>query len=379
MLKRKYTLLYRTIAAAIFASALLLSFPASASVGEDKGTAVIFVYQRVGEGTVPKSNISIEQFREHIQELKKGGYSVLPLPKIIDALKNGDVLPPKSIGITFDGAYQATLSNALPLLEEAKIPFTVFFASDMTDNGNPAHMSWEQLGKLRKNKLVSLGILPAAYEYMTDLTDEQNAAIINRAVSRYREVLGETPVFFAYPYGEFDDSIKKTLAGYKFKAVFGQHSGVVYVHSDFLALPRFTMTDDYGDLDRFMLTANALPLPVEDVIPEDTAFTRNPPIIGFTVTPEIRSLSGLSCFASGLGRLSLTRMGGNRIEIRPSQPFVDRRTRVNCTLPDDATVPGEPQRWRWFGMLLISHVLSEDTEENADGDEMEISEEPENQ
>ena len=361
----------------IFISVLLPSFPVSAFVEEDKETAVVFVYQRVGEDTVPKSNISIEKFKEHIQELRNGGYSILSLSKIIDALKNGDVLPPKSIGITFDGAYRATLSNVLPLLEDAQIPFTVFFASDMADNGNHAHMSWDQLVKLQKNKRVSLGILPASYEHMTDQTDEKKALIINRAVSRYRDVLGEKPVFFSYPYGEFDNSIKKILDGYEFKAVFGQHSGVVHIHSDFLALPRFTMTNDYGDLDRFVLTANALPLPVKDVLPEDTTFTRNPPIIGFTVTSEIQNLSGLSCFASNLGRLSLTRMGGNRIEIRPDQPFVDRRTRVNCTIPVEKKVTGEPRRWRWFSRLFISHTLSEDTEESLPVVETENPEDPE--
>ena len=374
MLKRKYTLLHGIIAVTIFVSAFtLFSFPAFA-IEEDKGTAVIFVYQRVGEDIVPKSNISIEQFKEHIHELKEGGYSVLPLTKIIDALKNGNVLPPKSIGITFDGAYRATISNVLPLLEDAKIPFTVFFASDMVDNRNSAHLSWDQLSKLRKNKLVSIGILPAAYKHLTDRTDEQNVTIINRAVSRYREVWGENPAFFAYPYGEFNNSIKKILVGYKFKAVFGQHSGGVHVHSDFLSLPRFTMTDDYGDLDRFMLTANALPLPVEDVLPEDTTFFKNPPIIGFTVTPEIQNLSRLSCFASNLGRLPLTRMGGNRIEIRPDQPFVDRRTRINCTMPDETRVPGEPRRWRWFGMLLISYAMNEDRDESIPRNKLEISE-----
>lgn len=368
MLKRKYTLLHGIIAVTIFVSAFMLFSFSAFAIEEDKGTAVIFVYQRVGEDIVPKSNISIEQFKEHIHELKEGGYSVLPLTKIIDALKNGNVLPPKSIGITFDGAYKTTLSNVLPLLEDAKIPFTVFFASDMADNKNSTHLSWDQLSKLRKNKLVSFGILPAAYKHMTKQTDEQNSTIINRAVSRYREVCGENPAFFAYPYGEFNNSIKKIITSYEFKAVFGHHSGGVHVNSDFLALPRFTMTGDYGDLDRFILTANALPLPVEDIVPEDTIFFQNPPIIGFTVTPEIQNLSRLSCFASNLGRLPLTRIGGNRIEIRSGQPFVDRRTRINCTMPDETRVPGELRRWRWFGMLLISHAINEDREQNVSRD-----------
>ncbi len=369
----KHTHLYRTIVGAISASALFLSFIAQAAdLPADKSTAVIFAYQRVGEDFVPQANISVEQFKEHIAELTKDGYAVLPVPKIIDVLKNGEALPPKTVGITFDGAYQTTLSTALPILEEAGLPVTVFFAPDMAEGGNPTHMNWDQIKRLRKNKLISFGILPAAYIHMTSQTKDQNFASINRSLSRYIDVLGENPPFFSYPYGEFNAALKKQLAGYPFKAAFGQQSGVVYAGSDFMALPRFTMTNDYGDLDRFRLTANALPLPVSDIVPEDTPLAQNPPIIGFTVTPDIENLARLSCFASSLGKLPLMRIGGTRVEIRPAQPFTDRRTRINCTLPDG-------HRWRWFGMLLIAPVLEEEAVLDAPENLITPDSQPENQ
>ncbi len=363
-MKRDYTSLYRTVVGAIFAYTLLSSLSAFAVIPEDKSAAVIFMYQRIGEESVQQSNISVDQFKEHLNELKKDGYSVLPLAKIIDAAKNGDPLPPKTVAITFEGAYQATLANAMPLLEDAQMPFTVFFASDAADNANTGHMTWDQIKALKKDKLVTLGILPATYEHLVGQKPEQSAALVNRAVSRYREMLGDAPDFFAYPYGEFNAALKKQIAGYKFKAAFGQQSGVVYGSSDFTALPRFTMTDDYGNLDRFMLTANALPLPVSDVVPEDMVITQNPPVIGFTITPELKKLGKLACFASGLeGKLPLTRIDTNRIEIRPKQPFTDRRTRINCTLPNETFTPGEAPNWRWFGLLLTVSAVEEDTGE----------------
>ena len=366
-----YTRLSGRIIGAIFCLTLfIIPSVVFAAIEEDKSTAVIFLYQRIGEDNVPGSNISVEQLIEHIQELKKGGYNVLPLPKIIDTLKNGNELPPKSIGITIEGAYQTTISNALPLFEEAHMPFTVFFASDMPDSNNPTHLSWSQIKKLRKNKLVSLGILPASYEHMVNQTTEKKSALINKAVSRYREMLDEDPQLFSYPYGEYDATLKKQLTDYKFKAVFGQQSGGVYTKSDFMALPRFTMTDDYGDLDRFSLTANALPLPITDLLPEDTIITQNPPRIGFTISPDITNLSKLACFASSLGKLPLTRLGGNRIEIKLEQPLTDRRTRINCTLPNDVTLPGEPLNWRWMGMLLIIPTLDEETTGDSTTEEL---------
>jgi peptidoglycan/xylan/chitin deacetylase (PgdA/CDA1 family) len=320
-------------------------------------SAVVFAYQRIGDDSVPQGSISVDQFKEHIRELKTGGYTVLPLGKIVDALKTGGTLPEKTVGISFDGAYASTLAAAVPLLDEAEMPFTVFFATDNAEGGVPSHMGWKQLKDLKKDKLASFGLLPSAYAHMISQTPAQNAALLNKAVGRYREELEEDPQFFAYPYGEYTPETLKQLAGYPFKAAFGQQSGVIHAKSDFLALPRFTMTDDFGGLDRFQLTARALPLPVTDVIPESMVIKDNPPMIGFTVTPDIPDISKLSCFISDVGKTTLARPGGGRVEIRLKEPLDERRTRVNCTMPDPAS---HPPAWRWFGMLLIAPTYEDD-------------------
>lgn len=327
-----------------------IALPAQAAVEADENTAVIFAYQRIGEDSVPQSSLPTDQFKLHIAELKAGGYNVLPLGKIVDALKNGGDLPPRTVALTFDGAWLPTLTTAIPLLEEGKIPFTVFFSADQADAASPNHMTWSQLKSLRRNKLASLGVLPAAYAHMTEKGSDETAAQINKAVSRYREAFGEAPAFFAWPYGEYSAALKKRAAEYGFKAAFGQHSGVAHAGSDFLALPRFTMTGDVGDLDRFRLTARALPLPVTDIMPEDpAAAAQNPPIIGFTAAPGLGDLSRLSCFISGIGKVPLSRLGDNRVEIRIEEPLEERRARVNCTMPSG----GEDSGWRWLGMLLV--------------------------
>jgi len=326
---------------------------AAASIPADTSSAVIFVYQRVGEENMPQSSISAEQFKEHIRELKTEGYTVLPLRTIIKALKTGEALPQRAVAITLEGGYKSTLQNAVPALQQAGLPFTLFYASDMADNNQPSHMSWKELKALRKNKLADLGILPASYAQMAQRTAEENAGLINRAISRYRAEFGENPAFFSYPYGEYSPELRKQLAGYNFEAAFAQQSGVAYAQADFMSLPRFIMTDSFGDLERFTLTANALPLPVSDVIPDSMIVTENPPAIGFTVTPDIKDIGKLACFVSGIGKADMVKPGGNRVEIRLDRMLEERRTRVNCTMPDDTVIPGQPQSWRWFGMQLV--------------------------
>jgi hypothetical protein len=339
----------------------------TAAPAQKPNSVVIFMYQRIGEDSVSDGNTSLEQFQSHVEELKAGGYHVLPLSDAVAAMAPGaPPLPEKSVAITFDGAYMATIATARKILDAADFPFTIFFSGDQADGGSPDHMTWSQLKSLKKDKRVTLGILPAAYAHMTDAGTD-GPALINRAVSKYRENFGEDAQFFAWPYGEYSAALKKQVAGYHFKAVFGQQSGVVWPGADMLSLPRFTMTDEYADLDRFRLTASALPLPVSDVVPDDivVADARKPPLVGFTVAPEVKSLSRLSCFVSDLGKAPIVRPGGGRVEIRLKDPLQDRRTRINCTLPDG-------QNWRWFGMLLLAPgIASEDAsapDDSADTD-----------
>jgi poly-beta-1,6-N-acetyl-D-glucosamine N-deacetylase len=366
--EHKYTALYSGLCGALFGLGLLSAIPqAAASIPQDNSSAVIFLYQRIGEDTLPQSSISVEQFKEHIRELKTDGYTVLPLGRIIHALKNGDTLPQKTVALTLEGGWQSTAQTAIPLLLEAELPFTLFIASDMADGSQPNHMDWKELKNLKRHKLVELGILPAAYVHMTSLSAEENAGLINRAVSTYRDALGEEPLFFAYPYGEYSKDIRAQVATYPFLAAFALQSGVTYSASDFMTLPRFIMTDMYGDIDRFRLTANALPLPVTDAMPDNMVLAENPPLIGFTVAPELSDLSRLSCFISGLGKAGIFKPGGNRVEIRLEEPLQERRTRINCTMPDDTIIPGEPQSWRWFGMQLVADDVQDDVTDMGSG------------
>ena len=366
--KHKYSGLYRNLCGAVLGLGMFFSAPfAHASINADRSSAVVFLYQRIGEDSLPQSSISIEQFKEHIKELTTDGYTVLPLRDIIRALKNGAPLPQKTVALTIEGAWLSTLQNALPLLQEAQLPVTLFISTDNADGTQPNHLDWKQLKTLKKNKLIDLGIMPAAYVHMSDYGAAENAAFINRAVTAYQENMGEEPPFFAYPYGEYSNDIRAQVSEYPFMAGFAQQSGVIHGESDFMALPRFIMTDIYGDIDRFRLTANALPLPVVDVMPDDMVMADNPPMIGFTVASDIKDLDRLSCFVSGLGKIDLVKPGGNRVEIRLEEPLVDRRTRINCTIPDETIIPGEPQSWRWFGMQLVNKDFMEEPSETQLG------------
>ena len=325
----------------------------ASEISADSSAAVIYAYQRIGEDSMPHASLSVDQFSAQLAELKRGNYVVKPLSEVTAALRAGQPLPRKTVVITFDGAYRSTIDKAIPMLDQEGYPYTIFFSSESIDGGGANSVTWGDLRSLSKKKHVELGIMPAYYAHMVGNAMPANVASINKALGRFDEEIGGQPAYFAWPYGEYSTALKNKLAEYPFTAAFTYHAGVAHTKSDMLALPRFIMNDLVGDIDRFKQTASALPLPVTDVSPEDPVLKNNPPMIGFTVLPEIKSLSKLACFISSQGKIKVNRVAGNRVELRPEQPFTDRRTRINCTLPDDLEIPGEDTHWRWLGLVYV--------------------------
>lgn len=328
------------LAAATLAAGLVPAIAAAES------SAVFLMYHRFGEDRYPATNITIDQFEAHLAALASDGYTVLPVPEIVAALKAGRPLPARTVGITIDDAYASVYRVAWPRLKAAGLPFTLFVSTDALDRGFKGMMTWDQVRELAKAG-VTIGNHSAAHGHMAFMPPEEAAADIARASARLRTVLGETPRLFAYPYGEYGRALRDLVAKAGFDAAFGQQSGAAGDETDVYALPRFPLNETYGDMKRFRLVTGTLPLLVRDVTPSDPLLGPNPPPFGFTVAPGVGNLDRLSCFASGQGRARVERLGARRIEVRVAAPFPPGRTRINCTMP-----AGEG-RWRWFGIQFL--------------------------
>jgi peptidoglycan/xylan/chitin deacetylase (PgdA/CDA1 family) len=339
---------------------------AQVSIPQDSQSAVIFTYHHIGDDLNPTSNLSRAQFESQIEELKTGNYHVLQLTEIVDKLKAGEKLPNPTIALTFDGAHRNTLNYAAPLLMKAELPFTIFIATDALDSKSSGSLGWDEIRRLKRNNLVTIGLHPASYQKIYDKDKAEISRQINKAQARYREELNETAGLFAYPFGEFSLTYKDIIETQGFKAAFGQQSGVAYAGTDMFALPRFSMTYPYGDIERFRMTALALPLPANDIAPHDPYIRDSKPEIGFTIDETLKGqIKSMSCFSSTSEKAKLQVLGGNRVEIRLDKPFEDERGRINCTMPGPIDEASEQPRWRWYGMLLTKTVSYDDYEPAA--------------
>ncbi len=314
------------------------ALPAARAAAAD--AAVVLTYEQFGEDDRPEASVRLDQLEAHIAELKAGGYAVLPLPDIVAALTAGRPLPDKAVAITIDGAPASAYRQAWPRLKAAGLPFTLFVASDLADQGGD-FMTWDQIRELAASGLVSIGSLGASYVHLGTLPEAEAKADLARARARFLAELGRAPDLLAWPYGEASTAAMDMARAQGFVAAFGQHSGVAWAGGPRYFLPRFGLNEAFADPDRFRLAVRALPLPVTDITPADPRITNNPPAFGFTVTDEAAA-NGLACYSSSEGPLILERLGP-RVEIRARHPFPAGRVRLNCTTP---SLDG---RWRWFG------------------------------
>ncbi len=324
---------------------LNIAFPLVAYAQEihesDENAVRIISYFMVGQDYAPEANIRLSQFEAQLETISAENFTVLPLPDAIKSWQTGNAIPQIAIALTFDGGHRSILTQAAPLLEKFKTPYTVFIDPARADIGAPQYLGWRDIKKLKKSGLVTIGLHPNNYGHFTSFDDFTK--YFNSARARFREKTGEVPLMLAYPYGEFNEDVAALLKDQKIIAL-SQNSGVANKTSPLQAIPRFTMTEDYADEVRFRMILNSYPLPASDILPI-VSIAQNNSAIGFSSDLD---LSDLRCYSSNDGIIPVQTLDNYRAEIRVSKAAPFDRHRINCTLQHDE------DSTRWLGFLLIS-------------------------
>ena len=316
-------------------------------VSED--SAVIIMYHRFGENDFPSTNVKLEKFEQHIEELNKEKYNIVSLKTITEAFKNSLKLPPRTIAITIDDGYISSYTEAWPRLKKAGIPFTIFISTGSIDEQNKRYLTWENIRELDAEPLVDIGHHGHAHAHMTNITPSEALTDIAAADEIFERELGYIPNIFAFPYGEYSENLLKTIKVKNYHAALAQYSSVANSNSNLMALPRFSLNEKYSNIERFKLIVNSRALSVKDVKPRSPILEINPPAIGFTVDSNIDNLEALNCFPSHMNiPAGINRIEKNKIEVRFDKPFPSGRHRVNCTMP------AFDGRWYWYGMPFFN-------------------------
>ena len=308
-----------------------------------KNSAVVFMYHKFDTSKYPSTNITIEQFESHLKEFLLPKYSILPINLIVDTIINDGQLPNNTIGISIDDADNSFFYVAWPKFKERGFPVTLFVNTSTIGENNKQYLNWKQIRQLKKEG-VTIGAHSHLHNHMPDMSIAEIKKEIEISNKIFLKEIGEIPTLFAYPYGETDERIIDILKTYKYKVAFGQHSGVINETSNFYYLPRFSLNEKYGNINRVRFTASTKGLGVYDFIPSDPHIFDNPPFIGFSLLDQ-SLINSLDCFVfDNKGQVdSEVYKFNERVEIRLKRKLSEGRSRLNCTAKDQL------DNWRWFG------------------------------
>tara|TARA_B100000035_G_scaffold54312_1_gene42679 strand:+ start:2952 stop:3878 length:927 start_codon:yes stop_codon:yes gene_type:complete len=301
------------------------------------------MYHRFNESKYPSTNIQMDIFREHINSIDKSGYKFLNpsnFSKIFFEEKSS-----KKILLTIDDGYMSFYENAWPYLKKNKIPFLIFISTQAV--GKPGYMNWKQIKDIENYDFVSIGNHSHSHDYLVNFNFEKFKEDINKSIEIFKSNLGYNPIFFSYPFGEWDSN-QKDFISKNFEFAFGQHSGVIDLNKDKFELPRFPINEQYGDLERFKFLINLLPLQYKKILPDNKMIEDNNPPEMMVEFFDEQKIDNINCFSNeGNGwDNSILKIENNILKVVFRDKFNTRRGRINCSLNDS-------DGWRWFGIQFV--------------------------
>jgi peptidoglycan/xylan/chitin deacetylase (PgdA/CDA1 family) len=324
--------------------------------------AVILQYHHVSDDTPASTSISPQLFEQHLAYLADNGFQVWPLPTLIEHLKVKKALPDKVVVITFDDAYDSIYQRAFPLLKARAFPFTVFVSPQPIEQKLKSFMSWPQLAEMQQ---AGATVANHSFEHahlvrrLENETEKQWLKRIEDDIERAQQILssrlGDLPKLLAYPYGEFDRRLAEKMAEMGYVA-FGQQSGAVSDLHTFAELPRFPMTNVFGEMSQFKTKVASLPFPALSVSPDRRLIDKasQPKQLRIRLHPQAVHEQQISCYFSGKGRLPVQVNRASdaillEIDTLPDMP--PGRARLNCTAPSsDNKLSGRFHWFSWFWM-----------------------------
>ncbi|MFD1359096.1 stalk domain-containing protein [Fictibacillus halophilus] len=219
----------------------------------------VLMYHHFSEKIVDgNTTIKPSEFKEHLQYLKKNGFSTISVSDLM-AYKEGTAsLPENPVLITLDDGYLSNYQYAFPVLKELKMKATIFIVTQDVGNTtllNP-HFNWVQAREMEKSGFVDIQSHTNYSHYKvgkhaalsSPMNGETHIQFKNRVrkdliTSRdlIRRNLGKTSLALAYPYGSYSGSTLKIAKEVGFKMAFTVKKGHVYKQSPQFELDRINI------------------------------------------------------------------------------------------------------------------------------------------
>lgn len=217
----------------------------------------ILMYHSIGEGKT-KFSVSEESFENQMKYLKDNGYQVFSLKEVLQAFKNRELLPDKSVVITFDDGYK-NFFLAHDILKKYHFSATLFIPTKFIGKSrswenDDTNTTFEMLSHQDLKELIDQGVDIQAHGHTHQVLTQLSSDVIREEILQSKKILEDlgTEIYcFAYPSGDFSNEVQRILKEEGFLAGLSCISTLASGDCNFFALPRITIEN--SDLEDFAI------------------------------------------------------------------------------------------------------------------------------
>lgn len=164
--------------------------------------------------------VSPRVFAEHLDLLADHGLEVIPLRRLLDAVRGGPPLPPRPAVLTFDDGFADFRTTVAPLLSARGLPATLYVTTGAL--GGPARpaghgsllppapmLTWPHLRELDRH--FEIGGHTVTHPQLDTLPRSAARREIAGCRARLEDALGHRVDAFAYPHGYSSRPVRRLV------------------------------------------------------------------------------------------------------------------------------------------------------------------------
>ena len=198
-------------------------------------------------------SVTPANFEAQLAWLQSRGYESITLTDLVYHLARGWPLPDKPVILTFDDGYRDNYTKAFPLLQEYGYTGTFFLVTGPIDFENPDYLTWDMVEEMVQ---AGMDFQPHSYRHL-DLRGAGKDFLIFEILAPKEAIqarTGETPRFYAYPSGRYDDRTIAVLKSANYWGAVITEQGATHTSDGLFELDRVRIrgTHTLEDFEKLM-------------------------------------------------------------------------------------------------------------------------------
>ena len=182
---------------------------------------LVLMYHHVTDEDIevdPCCKCKVAEFREQLIRLKADGYTFVTMDAVSASLKEFPNY--KFATVSFDDVPKDVLQNAVPILRNLQIPYTLFVTSKYARS--TGYISENQLKDLSKDPLCTIGAHTMTHPMLRKSKNSYDE--MNQSKEYLESLIGKEVKYLAYPYGKYSSisfRVRQQAKQIGFKCAFG--------------------------------------------------------------------------------------------------------------------------------------------------------------